>query len=154
MSANRPNSDPNIPDPDTEKPETKKKPDIVTFRTNRDAKKTPSSSFDAFMDYIRDNTKDSIAYVAMVVGILLMLFDAYSPYGGLIVGIVFSLYFSKELIFFINNIKDFIEEYGVVKSLMLAGALLALFIKVPFFFIGMAAVLAIQLFVWPGEKKP
>lgn len=154
MSANLPSSDPSVPDPNSEKSEAKKKPDMVTFRATRDTKKTSGSSFDALMDYIKNNTKDSIAYIVMVVGILLMLFDSYAPYGGLAVGIIFSLYFASELIFVVTNIKDFIEEYGVVKSLVLGGTLLALFIKAPFFFIGMAAVIAIQLFVWPEEKKP
>lgn len=152
MSANSPYSDPNVPDPNSEKPEVKKKPEVL-FRTSRDTKKEPTSTFETFTDYIKNNTKDSIAYVVMVIGILLMLFDPYSPYGELIVGIIFSLYFVSELTFVIKNIKDFIEEYGLVKSLVLGGALLALFIKVPFFFIGAAAVIAIQLFIWPDEKK-
>jgi membrane-bound ClpP family serine protease len=151
MSANTPYSDPNVPDPNSEKPD-KKKPEIL-FRSNRETKKAPGSSFETFTDYIKNNTKDSIAYVVMVIGILLMLFDPYSPYGELIVGIIFSLYFINELTFVTKNIKDFVEEYGLVKSLVLGGALLALFIKVPFFFIGLAAVIAIQLFIWPDEKK-
>lgn len=150
MSTNTPSSDPNEP----EKPEMKKKPEIVTFRTSRETKKASESSFDAFMDYLRDNTKDSIAYVVMVVGILLMLFEPYVPYGSLAVGIIFSLYFGNEISFIVTNIKDFVEEYGLVKSLVLGGTLLALFIKVPFFFIGVAAVIAIKLCVWTDQKKP
>lgn len=149
MGINSPSSNSNEP----EKPGVKKKPEVVTFRTSREAKKEPESSLNVFMDYLRDNTKDSIAYVVMVVGILLMLFDSYALYGSLLVGIIFSLYFINEISFLVMNIKDFVEEYGLVKSLVLGGALLALFIKVPFFFIGIAAVVAIKLFVWPDDKK-
>ncbi len=152
MTSNMPPSDPHEPNSHPEKPEATKKPDLVTFHTGRDTK-TSGSSFETFSNYIKENTKDSIAYVVMVIGILLMLFDPYVPYGSLAVGIIFSMYFVNELSFVLMNIKDFVEEYGLVKSLVLGGTLLALFIKVPFFFIGVAVVLAIKLFVWPDEKK-
>lgn len=152
MSTNTPSPDPREPRSNIEQPDSlKKKPDVVSFRTIREPKKEPGT-FDMLLDYMKENTKDSIAYIVLVVSILLMLFDEYSPYGGLVVGIIFSLYFANELAFFTMNIKDFIEEYGFVKSIVLGGTLIALCIKAPFLFIGMAIVTIIKIFIWPEEK--
>lgn len=150
MSINNP--DPNDPFKQKRPDSLKKKPDILGFRTNKEVKKAPAPH-DALLDYVRNNTKDSIAYIVLVIGILLMFFDAYSPYGGMAVGIIFSLYFINEIGFALANYKDFIEEYGPVKSLVLGGTLLALFIKAPFVFIGIAIVAVIKMFVWPEEKR-
>lgn len=154
MATNTPSSDPQDPKSSPEKPDsTQKKPDFIAFRSVHESKKA-ASTYDVIFDYVKENTKDSIAYIAMVVGIILMLFDAYSMYGSLAVGIVFSLYFNKELVFVASNVKDLIEEYGFVKSLVLGGTLFALFLKAPFVFIGMAIVTGVKMFVLPESSKP
>lgn len=128
----------------------KKKSDTISFRSMRSEKKEPAS-YDAILDYIKGNTKDSIAYVLMVIGLLLMLFGSY--YGSFLIGLIFSLYFVNEIAFAITHAKEFIEEYGLVKSLVLAGTLLGIFFKVPFLFIGIAIVIGIRIFLWPEDKS-
>jgi hypothetical protein len=128
----------------------KKKSDTISFRSMRSEKKE-SASYDAILDYIKGNTKDSIAYVLMVIGLLLMLFGSY--YGSFLIGLIFSLYFVNEIAFAVTHAKEFIEEYGLVKSLVLAGTLLGIFFKVPFLFVGIAIVIGIRVFLWPEDKK-
>ena len=79
-------------------------------------------------NYARSNTGDTIAYVAMIVGILTLFFEPF--FGGTIIGIVTGLYFSKEIIRPIKNIENFIEKLGMVRSLILGGLLLAFLIKI------------------------
>jgi len=91
----------------------------------------------------------------MVVGILLMLFDSTSIYGSLIVGIVFSLYFIKELAYFTTHASEISTENGIVKSLIFGGLLLSLFLRAPFIFIGIAIILGLKLLLMPyTEKNP
>jgi hypothetical protein len=112
-----------------------------------------SQGYNALIDYIKSNTRDTLAYIFMIVGLLLLLFDAYSTYGAFLVGLIFALYFANELVFIANNVKDLIEEYGVVKSLILAGTLLALLIKIPFLIFGIAAITLLRIFLWPENSK-
>lgn len=145
-------SDPKNRKNDGNKQEGKKPDEIINMRSSTRSGNKNASSYDAILDYIKTNTKDSIAYVLMILGILLLMFDSVSAYGGLIIGVVFALYFANELAFATTHAKEFIEEFGLVKSLVLAGTLLALFIKAPFLLIGAAIVLAIKVLVWPGDK--
>lgn len=135
-----------IPDVDLS---VKKKSDSISFRSMRSEKKEPAS-YDALFDYVKENTKDTIAYVLMVIGLLLMLFGVY--WGDFLIGVIFSLYFVNEITFALTHTKEFIEEYGLVKSLVLAGTLLGIFFKVPFMFLGIAIVAVIRMFVWPEGK--
>lgn len=92
--------------------------------------------------YAQTNPRDMIAYVLMVFGIILLFFQHL--YGGLIIGIVFGIYFSKEIGYLIRHYEDFIEEQGLVRSLILAGVLLAFFIAAPGIYIGAAIVVALR----------
>lgn len=93
-------------------------------------------------NYASSNTKDMIAYALLLVG-LLLLFAQPSWYGETLIGVIFGLYFGAEVLSLLQNYQDFIEDQGVVKSLVLGGVLLAFFIKAPFIFIGAAVALAI-----------
>jgi hypothetical protein len=127
----------------------KKEKDPISPMGVEPKKSTPG--YEDLVHYVKENTRDSIAYVLMIVGLLLMLFDAYSNYGSFLVGIIFALYFANELVFVATNVKDLIEEYGVVKSLVLSGVLLALLIKLPFLLFGMAVITLLKIFLWPEK---
>ena len=114
-------------------------------------KKSPIQ-YDALSQYIKGNPKDAIAYVLMIVSLLMILFGIYLGYANLVVGLIFGLYFSDELAFLVTNIKEFVEEYDLVKALILGGTLLALCLQVPFFFIG-AAILTVLKTLWPKSKE-
>jgi len=99
--------------------------------------------------FAQSNTGDTIAYVAMVLGILILFFNPL--YGGLLIGVVFGLYFSKEIAIPVRNLEEFIEEMGMVKSLILGGLLLGLFIEAfpSWIMIGAAVTVGIKQLIVP-----
>lgn len=92
--------------------------------------------------YAKRNTGDTVAYIAMILGLLILFFEPF--YGGIIVGFVFGLYFSREIMIPIKNVEGFIEKLGMVRSLILGGLILGLFIKAPTIFLGCAIAVAIK----------
>jgi hypothetical protein len=102
-----------------------------------------------FYKYAQTYPKDVIAYVLMVFGIILLFFQHF--YGGLIIGLVLGVYFSREIGMLIKHYDDFIEEQGLVRSLILGGTLLAFFITTPGVFIGAAIMVALR-YVIISEK--
>jgi len=97
-------------------------------------------------NYASNNQRDTIAYVVLLVGLILMLFG--SPYfGATLVGVIFGLYFSIEIATFFKNYKEYVDRFGQVRSIILGGSLLALLIACPFFFIGAAVAVALREFI-------
>lgn len=129
------------------KKEAKKPDEIINTRSRSNGRK--STNFESITDYMKGNTKETLSYIFLVVGLLLLLFDPVSGYGGLILGVISGLYFSDELAYLAKNAKDSIEDFGLVKSLTLGAVLLAIFIKIPFLLIGAAAAVAAKIFLWP-----
>jgi hypothetical protein len=123
----------------------KKKPDeFGNLRFSKQAKnETPSGDIITFM---KENTKDTIAYVLLIAGIMMMFFDNVAIYGGLVVGVIFGLYFAKELAYLVTNATNLIEQEGTPKSLMFGALLLIFLIKAPFVFIGAALVAVLKAF--------
>lgn len=140
------------PDPLEPKSPEKKKVDFTNFRTIRPAAKK-ETKLDDLLSFAKENTRDTIAYILMVVGILLMLFDSTYIYGSLIVGLVFSLYFIKELAYFATHTSEITTENGIVKSLIFGGLLLSLFLRAPFIFIGIGIIVAIKLLLMPETEN-
>lgn len=100
--------------------------------------------------YAKHNTRDTIAYILLLAGLLLMFYEPW--YGGILVGLIFGLYYSKELMDFFNNIEHFANEQGMVKSLILGGLLVAFLISAPFIYIGIAFALALRYLLISPEK--
>ncbi len=113
---------------------------------------TSPPRYDALTEYIKKNPKDAIAYILMVISLLMILFNFYTDYANLIAGIIFGLYFADELAFLVTNVKSFVEEYELVKTLVLGASLLVLCIQVPLFFIGAAIITGIKI-LWPESKN-
>lgn len=102
-------------------------------------------------NYASSNTRDMIAYALLLIG-LILLFAEPPWYGETLIGVIFGLYFGTEMFNLIRNYQTFTEEHGFVKSLILGGTLLALFIKAPFIFIGAAVAIAIKQLI-PTEPS-
>ncbi len=98
---------------------------------------------DEIYKYATTNMRDTIAYILMVAGLLLMLVEP-SWYGATLVGVIFGLYFSNEVGDLVKNHRAFIEKQGLVRTLILGGTLLAFFIAAPFIFIGAAVAVALR----------
>lgn len=130
---------PEKPQKVTEKPQgTPDKPDNL---------EKPAS----FFQYVTSNTRDTIAYVILIIGIILLFF--HPVYGGLLVGIISGLYFSEEIVSILNSLNDIIENEGIVRSLILGGLTLSLFIAAPAIFIGAAIAIGVKKILFPEWEK-
>ncbi len=116
-----------------------------------DPKKTPAH-YDELTEYIKGNPKDVAAYILMIISLIMILFGSYIEYANLFIGLIYGLYFSEELAFLVTNIREFIEEYNLVKALVCGGTILALCIQVPLFFVGVGTITAIRI-LWPESKN-
>lgn len=95
-----------------------------------------NENLDNLYKYAQDNTRDTVAYVLLILGIILLFFKPI--WGGALIGIVVGIYMYREIITLLQNINGFIEEQGMVRSLVLAGMVLGFFISAPMIFIGAA----------------
>ncbi|MBA2728042.1 MAG: hypothetical protein H0U49_07715 [Parachlamydiaceae bacterium] len=123
----------------------KKFDDFGGVRFSKPIRKEEKSGSD-ILSFMKENTRDTIAYVVLIAGIMMMFFDNVAIYGGLIVGVIFGLYFAKELAYLVTNAGTLIEEQGVPKTLMIGALLLIFLLKVPFVFIGAALVAVLKAF--------
>jgi hypothetical protein len=96
----------------------------------------------SLIDYAKHNTKDTVAYILLLFGLIWMLFLPLQ--GGILVGLVVGFYFSKELLGFIKEYNHFVEDQGYAKSIILGGGLLALFILAPGIFLGVAIMVGLK----------
>lgn len=95
--------------------------------------------FRGLFDFARTNTKDAIAYIILILGIILLFFERFS--GELLIGVIFGLYYANEIQYFFRNFNEFIEAQGIVRGIVLGVTIIALFISAPGIFIG--AILAV-----------
>lgn len=109
-----------------------------------------SEKVDDIVTYAKTHTKDTIAYVLIVLGIVWLFFKPF--YAGLLIGAVVGFYFAKEISAQIKSANDYIEQQGMAKSLILGGTLLALFISAPGIFIGVATVVGVMQILGHGES--
>jgi hypothetical protein len=129
-----PNLDPNR-EPNKENNEPPKEPPQEPKKDN----------LDGLYTYVQTNPRDVIAYILLILGIVLLFFQPI--YGELIIGLVFGVYFSKEIVAIINNFEAFMEAQGLGRSIVATGTLFGIFILAPALFIGTAIVVLIRLFI-------
>ncbi|MCB1118345.1 MAG: hypothetical protein KDK65_00125 [Chlamydiia bacterium] len=104
-------------------------------------------------EFAQSNTRDTIAYILMIVGIVLFLFQPH--YGGTIIGFLGGLYFSTEILAIVRSFNTHLDHTGLVKSLIAGGVLLGLLIAAPSIFIGCAIAVAAKFLLVPEPtKKP
>ena len=108
------------------------------------------------LDYFKNHTREAVSYFLLIVGILLLFYDAV--YGGLIVGIVAGIYFGDELVNYIKNWQVSINSQNrhteVARHLILAGLATAFFVSAPAIFLGAAFSIGIkQLFIGQDGGK-
>lgn len=128
-----------------EKERQKSKPTSTAdepIQTERARVETPPPDAEShdLLSYIQSNQRDTIAYVVLVIGVILTLFQF--PLGFLLVGIVAGLYFSNEIVSFFQNASKWKDE-EIPRNLILGGVALALIIAAPFLFLGTVATVAI-----------
>lgn len=99
------------------------------------------------VNYATANTRDTISYVALIIGIVLIFFHSF--YGGALIGFVVGLYFSAELLALVKNFSALVDDQGIVRSLIAGGLFVALFVSAPAIFIGMAVAVAVRQILFP-----
>jgi hypothetical protein len=117
---------------------------------NNNENHDPAKKFKEMLPF-EASTKDLVAYILMVLGIILLFFMPI--YGGLLIGIVAGVYFSKEIIPVLKDLSTFIEDNGIARSIILAGITLAFFIVAPAIFIGAALVICLRWFVFNDDNS-
>ncbi|NGX57625.1 MAG: hypothetical protein K940chlam3_00518 [Chlamydiae bacterium] len=136
-----------------EKPEEEKKENESSIQdkiTDRFEDLKQSDNMKKMTSFIKSNTKDTVAYIALFVGILLLFFKEF--WGGLIIGAVGGFYFADPIIHWIRNFQEYLEKEGLVKVLILFCVALGFLIIGPAFFLGAVAAIGIK-FILIGEKK-
>lgn len=110
-----------------------------------------NKSNDDLLSLAKANAKDTIAYILMVVGIILTLFQSF--WGGFIVGLVVGYFYKDEILQKIMSYNKIIEQEGLVKSVILGGALLTLLIGSFSFFVGVAIIAALYFVIGKDLKS-
>lgn len=92
---------------------------------------------ESLFSFAKSNTRDTIAYIVLIIGIILLFFPPYY-YGGLLIGLISGLYFSEEILFIAIHFNEMIEEQGLVRVLILSALCVGFFIMAPAIFFGLA----------------
>jgi hypothetical protein len=92
--------------------------------------------------YAKNNTQDTIAYILMLFGIIWIFINSF--YGGILVGLVTGWYYGTDIVAYVKNANQMIDELGVPRALVLGLTLVAFFVLAPGIFIGAAITSAIK----------
>lgn len=114
------------------------------------SKKIQSEKIDSLFTYAKENTRDTIAYLLMVIGLILLFIDPF--WGEVLVGVVAGFYFSDEIISFALNCEKAINREGMGRSVVFGGTMIAFFIMAPMIFVG-AGIVAGLKYLFLSEKK-
>lgn len=106
-----------------------------------------SDAVDKVYRFATSNVRDTIAYVLMLTGLLLLFFEPY--YAGILIGVIFGLYFAPELTSLYTDFQSITEKLGPVRSFIFAGLLVAFFISAPFIFFGAIIAVAVKKLMVP-----
>lgn len=99
--------------------------------------------------FATEHKADTAAYIILFVGIILSLFSPL--YGGAVIGAIVGIYFADDIVRTLGNLKDFIKRKGKLKSFILLGLAIVLFIALPALFIVAAAAVGIKQLVAPSK---
>lgn len=146
MATPTPPSEPSPPHPE----QPPKKSFKEKFQDSFDQLKT-NEKLSHLSSFATSNTRDSIAYVILIIGIILLFFHPF--YGGILIGIIAGFYFSSELLALLQSINSLIDEQGIVRSLIAGGLLLGLFVSASSIFVGMAIAVVARQILFPEKTS-
>ncbi len=137
--ANPPSEDPRTPN--SEEPDGQKN----KASNQTDAKNPAKEVVQNIYLIARSVQRDTIAYAVLVIGLLL---TPWIPlWGGALVGIVFGIYFCDEMLSRVKGFRKYLEEEGTAKSIVFAGAIVAILIWLPTLVLGAIAAVGIMALV-------
>jgi hypothetical protein len=102
-----------------------------------------NDKMESVVSYAQTHTLDTIAYAALLAGLIWMFWNPF--FGGGLVGLVVGFYFSKELMQLFQNANSQIEKHGLAKSVVFAGAALAILLYLPGLVIGAALACVVSV---------
>lgn len=109
-----------------------------------------NEKLESLVGHATANSRDTLSYVVLIIGIILLFFHAF--YAGVLIGLIAGFYFSSEILAVLKNFNAFVEEQGIVKSLIAGGLLLALFVSAPGIFVGIAVAVAARQILFPDSS--
>lgn len=120
---------------------------MVQPPTSQDPKGNKSSySKDNLVDYFKEHSRETISYILLLVGILMII--PWPLYGGILVGIVGGIYFGDAIIDYIKSWKSSVSStssYNIIsRHIVLLGIAIAFFLTSPAIFIGAAIAIGIK----------
>lgn len=140
------------PAPSPLQPEGPKEKESFQEKFQKSIKEMRSNEkFQNVVSFATSNTRDTVSYIVLIIGIVSLFF--YPFYGGSLIGLIAGFYFSAEILSLLHHFNDFVDEQGIVKSLIGGGLLLGLFISAPAIFIGIALAVAIRQILFPNAKQ-
>lgn len=105
-------------------------------------------------DYFRSHTRETIAYVLMILGIIWLFFDPL--WGGVLVGLIAGSYFGDEIVNYLREWKIGSEYKMITRNFIIGGVAIAFLVSSPSIFLGIAVAVGIkQLFIGqtPGDES-
>jgi len=124
--------------------------------TTPSQKNNKSVSKDSLIDYFKNHSRETVSYILLITGILLLFVDRF--YGGVLVGIVGGIYFADAIIKYIKEWKASVTSKSnyqeVARHIIMVGLAIAFFISAPAIFLGAAVAIGIkQLFLGQNNVK-
>jgi hypothetical protein len=109
-----------------------------------------NKNLEGAIEYAQSNKRDTVAYVLLALGVFWLLFQPF--YGGLLVGFIAGVYFSKDLAKFARDLPNCVEIFGFTKSVVAGATFLALLLLSPGILVGAAISAAVMEFFIPVKK--
>lgn len=117
-------------------------PDEKSRLGDRLKKLAEKQSLENFTEYAKTHTREMSAYVLLLLGIFFLFF--YPVLGQALVGIVAAIFFGKELLDLFFHYDRYMSQWGVEKSIVIIGVLIAFFIEAPIIFIAVGFTLGLK----------
>jgi len=119
--------------------------------SNPEQKEPPHGASENFFQFLMNNKWDAFAYVILFIGLLLSIFEPFV--GGLIVGAILGLYFSRQTKESIIKLKEYLVVEGIFRGFVLVAAAIALFIASPGLCIGVCFGAFVKPYLGAVGKK-
>lgn len=88
-----------------------------------------TTALGGMVELFKANIGDTIAYFIMTIGLIVCFFEPFV--GGIPVGFVMGLYFSKRVFFYTLQFRDFLIMEGIFRGFIIIASLVALAISAP-----------------------
>jgi len=128
--------------PEDEKPPEEKKERLQDKMSEKFDELKKNKNVEQMIHFAKSNTRDTVAYIALFVGIVLILFGHNA--GSIIIGVVAGIYFGNDIITWALDFKSYLDGEGLVRSIILLGLGFAFLLSAPYIFLGLAATVLLK----------